>query len=74
MECRLTQIVRIGSEAGSGSLVIGEVVLFHVADELFNNFRIDPEKLRALGRMGGPTYVRTADRFELLRPKVEHNR
>ena len=31
--------------------------------------RIDPDKLRAVGRMAGFTYVRTTDRFELERPK-----
>ena len=25
--------------------------------------------LKAIGRMGGPTYVRTHDRFEMQRPK-----
>ena len=29
----------------------------------------DPDRLRAIGRMGGISYVRTGDRFELLRPK-----
>ena len=31
--------------------------------------KIDPEKLKAVGRMGGPTYVRTRDRFDMTRPK-----
>ena len=31
---------------------------------------IDPDLLRAVGRMGGPTYARTTDRFNLERPKV----
>jgi flavin reductase (DIM6/NTAB) family NADH-FMN oxidoreductase RutF len=70
MECRLTQIVRINPrQPGGGNIVIGEVVLFHIADEIIDNFRIDPDKLNAIGRMGGPTYSRTRDRFELIRPK-----
>ena len=28
----------------------------------------DPDKLRAIGRMAGSTYVRTTDRFDLERP------
>jgi len=70
MECRLFQIVHVSPKPLGGSLVIGEVVRFHVADELFDNFRIDPDKLRAIGRMGGPTYTRTTDRFEMERPKA----
>jgi hypothetical protein len=39
-------------------------------DGLAENFRIDPDKLRAIGRMGGNEYTRTRDRFEMIRPKV----
>ena len=51
-----------------GSLVLGEVLKFHVADEIVRDFRVDPDGLRAIGRMGGPTYSRTGDRFDLSRP------
>ena len=74
MECRLVTIVRFGEGPGGGCTIFGEVVCFHVADELFNNFRIDPDKLNAIGRMGGPTYTRTKDRFDLVRPKTGETR
>jgi hypothetical protein len=35
-----------------------------------NNFKIDPDKLGAIGRMGGMSYTRTRDRFDMIRPKV----
>ena len=69
MECRLLQIVQVSDKPGGGSLVLGEVMRFHVDRDLIENFRIDPDKLRAVGRMAGSTYVRTTDRFELERPK-----
>ena len=69
MECKLLQIVHVSPQPLGGSIVLGEVVRFHVDDALVDNFRIDPEKLRAVGRMGGPTYTRTTDRFDLERPK-----
>jgi len=69
MECRLRQIVRVSDQPGGGILVLGEVVRFHILDELLDGFRIDPDKLNAIGRMGGPTYVRTQDRFNMERPK-----
>ena len=69
MECRLLQIVRVSEKLLGGSLVIGEVVRFHIDDALFDDFRIDPAKLRAIGRMGGTSYARTTDLFDLLRPK-----
>jgi flavin reductase (DIM6/NTAB) family NADH-FMN oxidoreductase RutF len=68
MECRLRQIIEVSDRPAGGSIVLGEVVRFHVSDTLVENFRIDPEKLAAVGRMGGPTYVRTRDRFDLKRP------
>ena len=69
MECRLREVVTISAEPGGGSIVIGEVLRFHVREDLFDNYRIDPDKLKAVGRMGGPTYTRTRDRFDLERPK-----
>jgi flavin reductase (DIM6/NTAB) family NADH-FMN oxidoreductase RutF len=69
MECRLRQIVEVSDQPGGGSLVLGEVLRFHVREDHIDNFRIDPDKLRAVGRMAGSTYVRTTDRFELERPK-----
>lgn len=70
MECRLLQIVDVSAKPLGGSIVLGEVVRFHVDDALLDNYRIDPDKLRPVGRMGGPTYTRTTDRFDLERPKL----
>jgi flavin reductase (DIM6/NTAB) family NADH-FMN oxidoreductase RutF len=68
MECRLRQVVEVSDQPGGGSLVLGEVLRFHVRQDLIEDFRIDPDKLRAVGRMAGSTYVRTTDRFDLERP------
>jgi flavin reductase (DIM6/NTAB) family NADH-FMN oxidoreductase RutF len=69
MECRLLQVVHVSEKPLGGSIVLGEVLRFHVDDALFDNFRLDPDKLRAFGRMGGTSYTRTTDRFDLARPK-----
>ena len=68
MECRLLQTVQVSDKPGGGTLVLGEVLRFHVREDLIEDFRIDPDKLRAIGRMAGSTYVRTSDRFDLERP------
>lgn len=68
MECRLLQVVHVSPKPLGGSLVLGEVLRFHVDETLFDDFRIDPGRLRAIGRMGGPIYARTTDRFEMPRP------
>jgi flavin reductase (DIM6/NTAB) family NADH-FMN oxidoreductase RutF len=71
MECRLNQIVEVSSKPAGGSLVLGEVLRFHIDDRIVDGFKIDPDRLHAIGRMGGPgSYSRTRDRFELTRPKV----
>jgi flavin reductase (DIM6/NTAB) family NADH-FMN oxidoreductase RutF len=69
MECVLERIASFGDGGpGSGSTVFGEVKRFHVADELLHEFVIDPGRLDAIGRMGGPSYATTRDRFDLPRP------
>ena len=70
MECRLLQVVTISTDPGGGSLVMGEVLRFHVDDSVLERGSVDPDKLRAVGRMGGIQYVRTTDRFSMARPKI----
>lgn len=69
MECRLVQVVHVSPKPLGGSIVLGEVVRFHVSEAVLDGYRVDPDLLNAIGRMGGPTYVRTGDRFNLERPK-----
>jgi flavin reductase (DIM6/NTAB) family NADH-FMN oxidoreductase RutF len=69
MECKLVQVIYTGHAPGSGVIVLGEVVRFHVREELVEDFRVDPAGLDAVGRMAGNIWVRTRDRIELIRPK-----
>jgi flavin reductase (DIM6/NTAB) family NADH-FMN oxidoreductase RutF len=69
MECRLRQVIEVSDQPGGGILVLGEVLRFHVLESLLDGYKINPDKLNAIGRMGGPTYVRTHDRFDMPRPK-----
>lgn len=69
MECRLMQVIYTGDQPASGVVVLGEVLRFHVRNDLFEDFRVDPAGLDAVGRMAGNTWVRTRDRIELIRPK-----
>jgi flavin reductase (DIM6/NTAB) family NADH-FMN oxidoreductase RutF len=69
MECRMLQVIYTSRKPGGGVIVLGEIVRFHVREDLVNNFRIDAAGLDAVGRMAGNTWVRTRDRIELIRPK-----
>ena len=68
MECRLNQVVPIGSGANESGLIIGEIVLMHVRDDIINGHRIDHLKLRPTGRLAGSMYCHTLDVFEMKRP------
>jgi flavin reductase (DIM6/NTAB) family NADH-FMN oxidoreductase RutF len=54
MECRLERVIDFGEE-GSQSFV-GEVVMWHVADHLYDNGKINQEQLHPVGRVGGAVY------------------
>ena len=61
-ECKLNQIVEIGDgTAGSGFVVIGTIVLFHIDDVIYDNGRILTDKLEPLGRLAGNWYTRSTD-------------
>jgi len=69
MECKLLQVIYTGHAPASGVIVLGEIVRFHLREDLVENFRVDPAGLDAMGRMAGNTWVRTRDRIELIRPE-----
>ena len=67
-ECELNRIIPVGDESpGSGFIVIGTIVLFHIADDVYENGKINLEKLRPVGRLAGNNYIRTSDQFEIVR-------
>ena len=63
MECKLHQTQSLGGN----TLIIGEVVMFHVADHLVGE-RFHIEGFAPIGRLGSPSvYCRTTDRFDVPR-------
>jgi len=71
-ECRTLQVIRTNPGVpGGGNIVLGEVVHVYVRDEIIDErLRIDPARLQAIGRMGGLSFCRTGDRFELPRGRA----
>lgn len=67
LECRLFREVALGDAA----LVVGELVWAHVDDALLVDGRVDVERLRPIGRLGGDGYAPVRDILHLQRPKVE---
>jgi len=68
IECKLDQVVQIGSGDHEHGLVIGTILCMHVRDDIIDGHRIDQAKLMATGRMAGNMYCRTNDRYEMVRP------
>ncbi|MBM4167041.1 MAG: flavin reductase family protein [Ignavibacteria bacterium] len=66
MECRMLQSVTVGDS----TIIIGEIVYFHIAEDVFENYRIDISELHPIGRLAGDHYSRTRDIFDLVRPKT----
>jgi len=69
MECQLQQVLEFGCEPRINRFVIGEVVLIHVRDELWQNGNVDYTGLQAIGRLGeSDLYCRTTNVFRMKRP------
>lgn len=63
-ECRVEREVPLGT----GTLLIGEIVLVHAADALVVDGLVDPSLLKAVGRLGGDGYVVVRDVIREPRP------
>ena len=69
-ECKVTQIVTLGEEGGSGNLVVCEVVKMHISEEILDsNQKIDQHKLDLVSRKGGNLFSRAnMGIFEIPKP------
>ena len=68
LECKLDQIVEIGDgRAGSGFVVLGTIVLFHIDDDIYEDGHILLDKLEPLGRLAGNWYTRPTDNLKITR-------
>ena len=70
MECKVTGISEFGQSPEGGWLVLGEVVCFHVRDDLYVDGQIEVSKLNQVGRLGEQYYCRITDRFRMERPYI----
>lgn len=72
LECELYDTLEIGDgSAGSTTLVVGKIVLAHIHSAIYKNGRIDMGGYKPIGRLGGASYGRIADIFDLPIPDVK---
>ncbi|WP_413989154.1 flavin reductase family protein [Labrys okinawensis] len=64
LECRRHTTLQVGP---AREIILGEVLGIHIRSEVVNptNLHVDQELMDAVGRMGGYSYARTRDQFEI---------
>jgi flavin reductase (DIM6/NTAB) family NADH-FMN oxidoreductase RutF len=69
-ECKVTQIIPLGSGGGAGNLILCEVVRIHIDEAILDeNGSIDQRKIDLVARMGGNWYTRANEGlFEVEKP------
>lgn len=68
LECKLVHHYSFNGKQNGSTILIGQVVLIHVADEILKpNFKIDTDLYKTVGKMEGGMYCRTNDQFYISR-------
>ena len=69
-ECKVNQIIPLGTEGGAGNMIICEVVKMHISEDVLNTEgQIDPFKIDLVSRLGGNWYSRAKEGlFEVEKP------
>lgn len=69
-ECKVNEVISLGTEGGAGNLIIAEVVKLHINEAILDSEgKIDPLKIDTVARMGGNWYSRAKEGlFEVPKP------
>ncbi|HET8839518.1 MAG TPA: flavin reductase family protein [Flavobacteriaceae bacterium] len=69
-ECKVNEVVHLGTEGGAGNLIICEVLKMHVHENILDESgKIDQSKIDLVARMGGNWYTRAnKGLFEVPKP------
>jgi flavin reductase (DIM6/NTAB) family NADH-FMN oxidoreductase RutF len=70
-ECKVNQVIELGTEGGAGNLIICEVLRIHISENVLNaDGMIDQQKIDLVSRMGGNWYCRAdhSSMFEIQKP------
>ena len=71
LECKVLEVKPLGTEGGSGNLVIAEVMIMHLNEDILKgDGTIDQRKLEVVARLGGNWYARISEQniFEVEKP------
>jgi len=73
MECKVTEIISLGKNGGSGNLVICEILLIHISEKILDeNKKINQEKIDLIGRLGFNWYIKNSGKslFEIKKKNI----
>ena len=73
-ECKINDVIALGSEGGAGNLVICEVLAIHIDEAILDaENNIDPLKIDLVSRLGGNWYGKTTkdSLFKINKPTGE---
>ena len=72
-ECKVLQVLEMGTEGGAANLILCEILLAHFSTEVLDSTgNVDTRKMDLIGRMGGDWYCRAsgAALFEVPKPNT----
>lgn len=71
LECVLEHILPLEDDESvvSCDVVIGRIVQFHIADEVYDQGKIKPDALKPVSRLAGNDYAKLGELFTIERPK-----
>lgn len=69
-ECKVNEIISLGSEGGAGNLVVCEILRMHISEDVLNESgQIDQHLIDLVARLGGNWYSRSVNSlFEVPKP------
>lgn len=71
LECRVYRAMDIGNAPFLSSLIVGEVLLAHVRDDLWEEAMIRADRLKPIARLGAANYAKLGEIFAMDRPEVD---
>lgn len=73
-ECKLRDMISYGDVPGCGTLITGEVVKVHVAEDIYDNGRIVTQSWRPMGRGAGNDWFKTdsvVEKTRLMKSQIQ---
>ncbi|WP_047984980.1 flavin reductase family protein [Ornithinibacillus californiensis] len=70
LECKLEQSISLKTENGEpgSELIIGRIVHYQIDEEVYEDGKINADKLAAVSRLAGSNYAKIGDIFSIERP------